>query len=208
MIILNLQQVEELIQISEVGRNTKFLSAAHNLWVRFHNYDKCPPIALQVDGAIVSLIFATFNKDGYTNLYDIVTVQGFEQKGYASLLWEKYINYAVTIKKSTRLKLSCTPSSITWHLRNGLLFWAVDPSGSLRSDQELFPTREKQIEYQNANAILPPEKSCIQFRKESLESHRFGKKKSTAIELAISSVGKYWVRNRLFESSILEDFLL
>ena len=78
MNFVNSTRVEELIKNSPAGKNTKFLSAAHSLWYRFHNYDKCPPLAYEVNGDVVSLIFATFNRDGYANLYEIVTLEGKE----------------------------------------------------------------------------------------------------------------------------------
>ena len=137
--------VESLINTSPAGRNTKFLSASHSLWTRFKNYDKSPPMILEDNGKIVSLIFATFNRDRYTNLYEIVTAEGCEGKGYASRIWNEYVDYAVNVQNMKRLKISCTPSSVTWHMKNGLVFWAVDPTGSLRSDQPLFKSREEQL---------------------------------------------------------------
>jgi hypothetical protein len=212
VIFLTADQVNGIIEKSPEGRNTNFLKAAHSLWFRFKNYDKAPPVALEVDNEIVSIIFATYNRSGYTNLYEIVTVQGKEGKGYASKIWEEYISYAVKEKRSDRLKISCTPSSVTWHMRNGLLFWAVDPTGSLRSDQKLFPTRKEQLEYQqygvnNPTQVLPPEKVIEQFLSEGLENHNFGTKKKTKVEEAINSVGKYWLRSALYNNSSLESFL-
>lgn len=212
MIFLTADQVNDIIEKSPEGRNTNFLKAAHSLWYRFKNYDKAPPIALEVENEIVSIIFATYNRSGYTNLYEIVTVQGKEGKGYASKIWEEYISYAVKEKRSDRLKISCTPSSVTWHMRNGLLFWAVDPTGSLRSDQKIFPTRKEQLEYQeyavnNPTQVLPPEKVIDQFLSEGLENHNFGPKKKLKVEEAINSVGKYWLRSALYNNSSLESFL-
>lgn len=198
------EDVEKLIENSIQGNNTKFLKASHSLWKRFHNYEKQLPMGLQVGGAIVALIFATFNRDKYTNLYEIVTLQGHEGKGYASKLWSEYIRFAVNEKGSERLKISCTPSSITWHLRNGLIFWAVDPSGSLRSDQKLFDTREKQIAYRNEvlrnpiQALPPNTKVKERLMVESIDKHGFGVKKTKEIEQAISNVGNAWLRDSLF----------
>lgn len=213
MKFVNSTKVEEIIKNSPAGKNTKFLSAAHSLWIRFHNYEKSLPMAYEVDGEVVSLIFATFNRDGYANLYEIVTVEGKEGKGYASRCWESWIKYAVEERKSKRLKISCTPSSVTWHYRNGLIFWAVDPTGSLRSDQPLFPTREEQIAYRD-NAIvnplsaLPPYKAREQFREESLESYEWGDKKKAKTQAAIDAVGKAWLRDALMEQPSLEEFLI
>lgn len=198
-------QIESLIKDSPKGRNTNFLSSSHSLWVRFHNYENSPPMILMDEGEIVSLIFATFNRDKYTNLYEIVTVEGKEGKGYASRIWEDYIEYAVNHKRMTRLKISCTPSSITWHMKNGLVFWSVDPTGSLRSDQPLFKNREEQnifreMAVKDPKIALPSEKVCIKLRKESLEQHKFGRKKTELTQEAIQKVGSYWLRNALFDN--------
>lgn len=212
MNFVNSTKVEDIIKISPVGKNTKFLSAAHSLWYRFHNYDKAPPLAYEVNGEVVSLIFATFNRDSYTNLYEIVTIEGKEGNGYASKCWDAWIDYAVNERKMTRLKISCTPSSVTWHNKNGLIFWAVDPTGSLRSDQPLFKTRAEQIAYRD-NAIvnplqaLPPYKARDQFIGEGIDDHKFGVKKKAKTQEAIDKVGKSWLRDALFCTTTLEDFL-
>lgn len=213
MNFVNSTKVEDIIKNSPVGKNTKFLSAAHSLWYRFHNYDKAPPLAYEVNGEVVSLIFATFNRDSYTNLYEIVTIEGKEGNGYASKCWDAWIDYAVTQRNMTRLKISCTPSSVTWHNKNGLIFWAVDPAGSLRSDQPLFKTRAEQIEYRN-NAIvnplqaLPPYKVREQFRIEGLEFYKWGEKKKAKTQSAIDAVGKAWLRDALMNQPSLEEFLV
>jgi len=206
------EEVETLLEQSPPGNNTKFLSSSHSLWYRFKNYEKNPPMVLREDGDIVSLIFATFNRDRYSNLYEIVTVEGKEGKGYASQIWDQYIDYATTTRGIERLKISCTPSSITWHLRNGLVFWAVDPTGSLRSDQPLFRTREEQCEFRE-RAVLNPDiaapvnpKVLEQLRKESLESHSFGSKKTQQVQEAIEKVGSYWLRENLFKKSDISAF--
>lgn len=212
MLFVNSTRVEEIIKNSPAGKNTKFLSAAHSLWYRFKNYEKCPPMAYEDNGEVVCLIFATFNRDGYANLYEIVTVEGKEGKGYASKCWDAWIKYAVEERKIQRLKISCTPSSVSWHFRNGLVFWAVDPTGSLRSDQPLFATRAEQIAYRD-NAIvnplqaLPPPKARAQFLAEGLESYSWGEKKKAKTQAAIDTVGKAWLREALMEQPSLEDFL-
>lgn len=213
MNFVNSTKVEDIIKNSPAGKNTKFLSAAHSLWYRFHNYDKCPPLAYEVNGDVVSLIFATFNRDGYANLYEIVTIEGHEGKGYASKCWDAWIKYAVEERNIKRLKISCTPSSVSWHLRNGLVFWAVDPTGSLRSDQPLFATRAEQIVYRdyaivNPLQALPPYKAREQFRAEGLESYKWGDKKKAKSQAAIDAVGKAWLREALMEQPSLEEFLL
>lgn len=204
------EDIDRIIKQSDDGRNTKFLSASNNLWTRFKNYQTAPPLAL-VDGDIVCLIFATFNKGGYTNLYEIVTVQGREGRGYASTLWDYYVDYACNTRHSSRLKISCTPSSVSWHMKNGLVFWAVDPTGSLRSDQPIFKNREEQFIFQNMAMVdpsmaLPSEKVCEQLREESIDAHGFGMKKIKQVEDAIQTVGKAWIRRGLFDMNTLEDF--
>ena len=212
MILVNSTKVQQLIETSPAGKNTKFLSAAHSLWTRFHNYEKSLPMAYEDNGEVVSLIFATFNRDGYANLYEIVTLEGKEGNGYASKCWDAWIKYAVEERNVQRLKISCTPSSVTWHNKNGLIFWAVDPTGSLRSDQPLFPTRAEQIDYRN-NAIvhplqaLPPYKARTQFLAEGLESYKWGEKKKAKTQTAIDAVGKSWLREALMDQPSLEDFL-
>jgi len=213
MLLVNSVKVKDLIKNSPAGKNTKFLSAAHSLWYRFHNYDKAPPLAYEVDGEIVNLIFATFNRDGYANLYEIVTLEGKEGKGYASKSWENWIRYAVEERESKRLKISCTPLSVTWHYKNGLIWWAVDPTGSLRSDQPLFTTIAEQIAYRD-NAIvnplqaLPPYKAREQFRTEGLESYKWSDKKKAKTQAAINAVGKAWLRDALMDQPSLEEFLV
>jgi len=212
MNLVNSTKVEDLIKNSPAGKNTKFLSAAHSLWVRFHNYEKSLPLAYEVNGEVVCLIFATFNRDGYSNLYEIVTLEGKEGNGYASKCWDAYLDYAVNVRKSTRLKISCTPSSVTWHYKNGLIWWAVDPTGSLRSDQPLFPTRAEQIAYRdfaivNPLQALPPYKAREQFLAEGLESYKWGDKKKAKTQTAINAVGKAWLRDALMEQPSLEEFL-
>lgn len=213
MLFVNSTKVQEIIDNSTDGKNTKFLNAAHSLWTRFKNYEKCPPMALEVNGEVVSLIYATFNRDNYSNLYEIVTVQGQEGKGYASRIWDEYIKYAVTERNIERLKISCTPSSITWHYRNGLIFWGVDPTGSLRSDQKLFATRQEQLDYRDYSidnpmqALPPKEKVREQLRKEGLESYEWGAKKLQRTQEAINAVGRAWLRESLFNTTTLEEFL-
>jgi len=212
MNFVNSTKVEDLLKNSPAGKNTKFLSAAHSLWYRFKNYEKAPPMAFEDKGEIVSLIFATHNRDGYANLYEIVTLEGKEGKGYASKCWDAWIKYAVEERKSIRLKISCTPSSVTWHYRNGLIFWAVDPTGSLRSDQPLYKTRQEQIEYRdfaivNPLQALPPHKARTQFREEGLETYSWGEKKKSKTQAAIDAVGKAWLRDALMDQPSLEEFL-
>jgi hypothetical protein len=101
--------------------------------------------------------------------------------------------------------MSCTPSSITWHQRNGLLWWAVDPSGSLRSDQPLFPTRSEQLAYRNwaiNNPLeaLPPIKTIKKLIPEGLDSYSWGDKKRSKTEDAITAAGRSWLREFMIQA--------
>jgi hypothetical protein len=213
MKFINSNDVQSVIENSLPGPNTKFLTAAHSLWTRFKNYDKCPPAAFCVESKIVNLIFATHNHDGYANLYEIVTIQGQEGKGYASQCWQRWIKYASEERKSKRLKLSCTPSSVTWHYKNGLIFWAVDPTGSLRSDQPLYPTREKQLLFRemaigNPRIALPSYKVIDKLRSEGLDSYIWGKSKKEKTRNAIEQVGSAWLRSAIMNQNTIDEFLI
>lgn len=212
---LNKEQVEDLLLYEPESRNTKFLKSSHNLWFRFKNYDKNPPFAL-MDGGIdpVALVFITFSqRSKYANLYEIVTIEGEEGRGYASEVYWEVMKEAHKAGMQ-RLKMSCTPTSVTWHKRNGTLFWAVDPSGSLRCDVPLFPELHEQLTFRelavkDPSFALPPEKVVEKLKEEGLESHKFGAKKTATVETAIESVGEYWLRESLFEPthSSLDNFL-
>ena len=206
------KEVEAIIERQPEGKNTKFLKSSHNLWFRFHNYDKNPPFVMFDDGEPVALVFATFSqRSKYINLYEIVTLEGMEGKGYASQIWQ-HVMQAAYDSGMRRLKISCTPSSITWHVRNGLIFWAVDPSGSLRSDQPLFRTRQEQLDFReeavkNPSIAFPADSVYNKLLAESLDSYGFGVKKRTQVEEAINAVGKYWLRDALENNAnSLEDF--
>lgn len=204
--IKEINEIENIIKSCPEGRNTKFLSSSHSLWYRFKNYDRHPPFVLYNNDLPVGLVYATYSqRTKYINLYEIVTVQGQEGKGYASKIWELVMEDAYN-SGMRRLKLSCTPDSVTWHNRNGLIFWAVDPTGSLRSDQPLFPTRKQQVEYRdsilsNPTSALPTDPKVLQkLKEESLESHGFGVKKTQKVIEAINSVGDSWLRNAFIQS--------
>ena len=210
----NQATVEETITNAPEGRNTRFLNSSHSLWFRFKNYEKNPPWVL-VDDKPVAFVFATMSKRSrYMNLYDIVTVQGEEGNGYASQIFERVMEQAHNAGMQ-RLKMSCTPESVTWHKRNGMLFWAVDPTGSLRTDQPIFPNKHEQLTFRELALkdpvlALPADKKVIdQLKRESLESHGFGAKKTEKVEKAIQNVGEYWMRDTLMNTSetTLEDFM-
>jgi hypothetical protein len=195
-------EISALLASSPKGKNTKFLSQAHSLWKRFGNYDRYPPLVLDRSG-IKSVIYATFSsRSRYVNLYEICTVQGQEGRGYATQCWDGFIHHAKQ-HDMERLKISCTPSSIGWHLKNGLVFWAVDPTGSLRSDQPIFKTREEQLSFRmaailNPKMAMPDGKVVQKLKSESMEAHNFGVKKAMQVFSAIEKVGDAWLRKALY----------
>jgi len=195
-------EIEVIIKKSPPGRNTDFLKSSHNLWVRFKNYSKSLPLALVNDHKVVSIIFVTFNKNLYANLYEIVTMQGEEGNGYARQLWAEFICYATQQKGMTRLKISCTPSSLTWHLKNGLIFWAIDSSGSLKSDQPLFPSIDSQrtasiLFAKNYKLALPKPDVADNFRTSQLNNFPFGAAKRKRVREAIEKAGAFWLGDNL-----------
>lgn len=196
------EQVSNIIATSKPGKNTKFIKASHSLWTRFKNYQTNPPFAWTDNNKIVAIIFATMSKrTKYVNLYEICTVEGEEKKGYATKIWSAYINNAYR-SGMQRIKLSCTPSSITWHLRNGLIFWGVDKQGSLRSDQPLMQTIEEQNNFReqavfDPGIALPDEVTRKRLKSEDLETIKLSKRKIQLCLESIQTVGKYWLRKYL-----------
>lgn len=202
---LNKKEVEDIIEQSPPGRNTSFLLNAHNSWVRFKAYETQPPFCYIEDGKVVTIIIAYFKQNKYANLYDICTIQGEEGKGYATKCWDQFVYHAKS-EGIERLKISCTPESITWHIRNGLIFWGVDPSGSLMSDQILFSARQEQLDYRdyavsNPFDCLPPKPAQLKLLKRGIDSHNFGEKKKQKINEAIAKTGKFWLRDYLLEAN-------
>lgn len=197
-------EVEELIDNSPKGSNTNFLKSSHSLWTRFGNYDKHPPFAHIDNNEYVSVIFATrSDKTKYVNLYEIVTIQGQEGKGYASGVWNEHSAYCIK-RGMNRIKLSCTPKSIGFHKKNGLVFWAVDKQGSLRSDQPLKESIKKQNELRNAallnpKLVIPDNKVCEKLKKEDIETLQLSNKKLVDTYQAIQEVGDYWFRKYLYQ---------
>jgi len=103
----------------------------------------------------------------------------------------------------TRIKLSCTPSSITWHMRNGLIFWAVDKQGSLRSDQPLKRSINEQVDFREyaltqPSVALPDKKTRMKLREEDVETLQLSQKKILETYQAIQKVGEYWFRPYLY----------
>ena len=202
---VNEQEILKIIDKSYQGKNTNFLKASHSLWKRFKNYEKNPPTVLYNNNNLaVAVIFATLSKRTlYVNLYEIVTIQGYERKGYASKLWELFIknSYETGMR---RIKLSCTPSSIGFHTKNGLVYWAVDKQGSLRSDQPLMPSTKEQKILRNEGIkdykILRPDTKIVEkFKQENIEYLNLSEKKLIQTMSAIQYVGKYWLRHKLYK---------
>ena len=159
-------------------------------------------MAIMEDDKPVCIHFATFNKNLYTNSYEIVTMGGHEGKGYARKLWSEYIDYAVKIRGMERLKNSCVPSSVTWHIRNGLIFWAIDPTGSLKTDQPLFSSVNEQksarsLYIKNPSLAYPKPSVKEALKKCKLESYNFGEKKKSKVLEAINNAGKFWLGDQL-----------
>ena len=195
--------IQNAIFKSPNGVNTKFLQQSHSLWYRFNNYQKNAPYGLYKDGNLVSVIFATTShQTKYINLYEIVTLQGQEGKGYATDIWSQFVEYWYDAGMK-RIKLSCTPSSITWHMRNGLIFWAVDKQGSLRSDQPLKRTINEQVDFREyaltePSVALPDIKVRMKLREEDVETLQLSQKKILETYQAIKKVGEYWFRPYLY----------
>tara|TARA_B110000093_G_scaffold13483_1_gene12571 strand:- start:179 stop:784 length:606 start_codon:yes stop_codon:yes gene_type:complete len=195
------QEIEQLLETLPVDeKNTKFAKGAHNLWVRFHNYSKHDPFVLEADGQIVAVCHITVlkNKD-YANLYEIYTIPNSEGKGYASTLYWQIMEHMANSYSGIRLKMSCTPSSIGWHYRNGIIGYGVDPSGSIRVDMPIEPTKEMQLALRegwktNPEYVLPPAKSREKLLK---ENPTFGVKKSAQVEQSIGTMGEYYLREYL-----------
>ena len=59
---------------------------------------------------------------------------------------------------------------------------------------------------ENPELALPPENVIKQFLSEGLIDHKFGEKKKAKVEAAINSVGKFWLRDALYNKSSLESF--
>jgi hypothetical protein len=204
------EELNNVIKEQTSGKNTSFLNAAHSLWYRFKNYKNSPPVGLIDENSPVAFVFFTLSqRTKYINLYEIVTLEKKEGKGYASILWSWTMMNAHQ-NGMRRLKISCTPSSVTWHKKNGLIFWAVDPSGSLRSDQPLYPTVSEQKLFRDCavkdpSIALPSSDVIEKLKQEGYET--FGNKKKETILTAIESVKPYWFRDELFKQSTLESFM-
>ena len=167
--------------------------SSHNLWIRFKNYKDNPPLlTLQTNYHPVCMI-TKLKREPYANLYEIFAVH----PGYATNLWD--IMAHMKANGVERLKMSCTPSSIGWHKRNGIVGWAIDPSGSIRVDVPICETQEEQLALReraidNPWLVMPPERKSIQLR---AEHNSFGKIKQPKVDQAIDTLGDFWLRKYL-----------
>jgi len=198
----NQQEMEQFLEtLPPEEKNTKFAKGAHNLWIRFHNYGKHDPWVLEVDGNIVAVCHITvLKKHDYANLYEIYTIPNSEGKGYASTLYWQIMEHLSTTYSGIRLKMSCTPTSIGWHYRNGIIGYGVDPSGSIRVDVPIEATKELQVAVRkawslNPEQLLPPLKSREKLLK---ENPTFGVKKSAQVAQSIETMGIYYLRGKLY----------
>jgi len=194
---LSKEQVDELVNkmVNEDHDNARFAKAAHSLWIRFKNYDKHPPWAILDDnGEIAAVCMITLlQREPYANLYEIFAVK----KGYARKLYWKIMSDISS--RTERLKMSCTPSSIGWHMKNGIIGWGTDPSGSIRVDIPIMKTLEDQLKLrenweENINWIIPPEKNRSRLKD---EENSFGPRKKPKVEEAIDTVGDFYLRRYL-----------
>jgi hypothetical protein len=196
MVRLSKEEMELILDdmTASQNENVKFAKAAHNLWVRFHSYDNHPPYCLMKEGKPMAVcMITTLQREPYANLYEIFAIErGFAGKLYWAIMSELHGTV-------TRLKMSCTPSSIGWHMRNGIIGWGTDPSGSIRVDVPIKKTLDEQLELRynwrdNLDYILPPGKNRTRLRD---EENSFGPKKILKVEEAIEKVGEFYLRKYL-----------
>ena len=191
----DMQMLVEWMQADE-HPNAAFAKSSHNLWIRFKNYKDNPPFVNFTDkykiGAVCMI--TKLKREPYANLYEIFAVH----PGYATdLYWD--IMAHMKANGVERLKMSCTPSSIGWHKRNGIVGWAIDPSGSIRVDVPICETQEEQLALReravdNPWLVMPPERKSIQLR---AEHNSFGKVKQPKVDQAIDTLGEFWLRKYL-----------
>ncbi len=198
----NEEQIAELLSKQPEGRYTKFFRQAHSLWTRFKNYSKNPPFVYFDKGREVALIYSTLSKKtGYTNLYEIFTLEGQSGRGYGSIIWAIW-QTQMWASGAERMKLSCTPDSIGFHMKNGLVFWSVDKSGSLRSDQPIMQDVQKQKIFRekaitDPSIALPSQKVRDRLKKEDIENLDLSQKKLIQTYEAIQKTGDFWLRKHL-----------
>ena len=95
--------------------------------------------------------------------------------------------------------MSCTPTSIGWHYRNGIIGYGVDPSGSIRVDIPIAPSKDEQVSLREQwdsfpELFLPPTKSRQKLLK---ENPVFGVKKTAQVAQSIYTMGEYYLREEL-----------
>jgi len=176
--------------------NARFANSAHSLWTRFHNYtERNAPYACIVDGEVTAVVMMTLlTREPYANLYEIFAVK----PTYAGTLYWSVMRLAKEMG-AERLKMSCTPSSIGWHMKNGIVGWAVDPSGSIRVDIPICDSQEEQLALRedaltNPSLVLPPEKFA---QKLASEENSFGPIKIIKVEKSIETMGDYYMRKEI-----------
>lgn len=196
---INQSDVEKLLADMEIqkNKNLSFAKSAHSLWFRFKNYnERNNPYAIFNDsGEIMAVCMITrLQRESYANLYEIFAVES----GYATDL---YWGIMDLMEKNgvERLKMSCTPASIGWHMRNGIIGWGTDPSGSIRVDIPLMGSRDDQLSLRenwsvDLDKVLPPEKNRSRLKE---ENNTFGPRKKPKVEEAINTVGDFYLRRYL-----------
>ena len=197
------EQIIELLANQPDGRYTKFFRQAHSLWTRFKNYSKNPPYVLEdVVKVPVAIIYSTFSeRTKYTNLYEIFSLEGCGGNGHGSAIWNLW-QQEMYRKGAERVKLSCTPDSIGFHMKNGLVFWSVDKSGSLRSDQPLQKDVQEQKKFREKALLdpticLPNDKVRERLKKEDIENLDLSQRKLIQTYEAIQKTGDFWLRKHL-----------
>ena len=195
---LNEDDMQLLVETMQADNNPNaaFAKGAHNLWIRFKNYKNNPPfVNFTSDYHVGAVCMITkLKREPYANLYEIFAVY----PGHATrLYWD--IMAHMKANGVERLKMSCTPSSIGWHYRNGIVGWAVDPSGSIRVDVPICETQADQLALRNGaihrpELVMPPAKQQIKLAE---EENSFGPKKIIQVEKAIETMGEFYMRRHL-----------
>jgi len=202
---INLDEMEVLlIQMERANhKNLSFANSAHSLWVRFHNYEKNPPYVIydEDDNIAAVCMITVLQREPYANLYEIFSVKdGWASKLYWGIMEILYTGRSASRQRVERLKMSCTPSSIGWHFKNGIIGWGTDPSGSIRVDIPIMRTQKEQLELRenwkdNLDKIIPPSKNAKKLRE---EINMFGPKKQPKVDEAIDTMGEYYLRSLLY----------
>jgi hypothetical protein len=178
------------------NKNYKFAKSATNLWKRFNNFEDNPPFFIEDNKGNIAAVamVSKLKRSSYINLYEIFAVK----KGYATKLYWEIMEFFYFIGVE-RLKMSCTPESIGWHDKNGIIGWGIDPSGSIRVDIPIFRTQKQQLECRKAGLTsdtIPPIEARRKFLK---ESYSFGVRKQKKIDEAISVLGENFMRELLHD---------